>query len=128
ETVRATVLGWFGHNTGYAPSLALYDYVLDPAYYTFVSGEAYPHFIPPLSFRNMHAEDIGRLVAATELGTLMQEYQQGWDELTATFPRRFQQAPPWLHRLHERQDVVLPYSPASLSLGRVEPASVTGSA
>ena len=96
ETVRATVIGWFSSDPANAKALALYD--LDAYGHSFVSGEAWPHYMPFISFRNMHAEDIGRLPAATELAALMQEYQEGWDELNGMFPRPFQQSPPWLHQ------------------------------
>lgn len=129
ETVRSTVFGWFGvDNTANAQSLALYDVVLDGYDHRFVSDAGWPHFAPPISFRNLHAEDIGELAAATELGVLMEAYQEGWDELNAMFPRPFQQSPPWIHQLYQRNEVMLGYDRASLSLGRIEPASVTGSA
>jgi len=129
ETVRATVLGWFrGENTGNAGALALHKASVNAEVHPFVSGEPWPHFVPPVSFRNMHAEDIGRLAEATELGALMKEYQEGWDDLNEMFPRPFRQPPPWLHMLYQRNEVTLAFDPSMLSLGRIEPATVTGSA
>lgn len=129
ETVRATVLGWFrGDETWNGPAFALYEAVLDGGAHPFVSGEPWPHFVPPVSFRSMHAGDIGRLAEATELGALMKEYQEGWDDLNAMFPRPFQQAPPWLHRMNQQNEVTLAFDPSMLSLGRIEPATITGAA
>ncbi len=132
QTVRAAVFGdffssgWLGGDATDARSLALFDIVLDPSY-PFVST-ASRAYAPPIGFRNLHAEDVGRLAAATELATLMQDYDEGWEALNAAFPRPFVQSPPWLHELYEANTVTLEYDRNALQLGRIEPAAVLGEA
>src|SRR5690606_6609990 len=90
-------------------------------------GFPVPKPSPPSSLSLHDALPI-RLAEATELGALMKEYQEGWDDLNEMFPRPFRQPPPWLHMLYQRNEVTLAFDPSMLSLGRIEPATVTGSA
>jgi hypothetical protein len=137
EAIKATVFGFFSDDDGsfaLTPSLALsaaeeMRATVPPGGGSlfFRPGEARA-FTPELRFRNLMAEDVGRVPAATELAEHAEEVREGWNDLNSSFPRPFVQSPPWADQVTASYAVPLGYDLGDLRLGRIEPALIHGTA